>query len=61
MTPRDFITKWSRSTLTERSGSQQHFLDLCRLLDEPMLADVDRTGEAYTFEKGTTKVAGGRG
>jgi len=24
-----FIARWQRSTLTERSATQQHFLDLC--------------------------------
>jgi len=29
----EFIRKWQRAALTERSASQQHFLDLCELLD----------------------------
>ena len=35
MTPNDFITKWRASELKERSASQEHFIDLCRLLGEP--------------------------
>ena len=58
MTPDEFIRKWRDSTLTERSAAQQHFLDLCELLDEPKPADVDPTGESYTFEKGARKDAG---
>ena len=45
MTPHAFITKWRASTLTERSASHQHFLDLCELLNEPKPADADPTGE----------------
>ncbi len=32
MTPHDFITKWRASALKERSAAQEHFIDLCRLL-----------------------------
>ena len=47
MTPNDFITKWRASELKERSASQEHFIDLCRLLGEPTPADADPTGETY--------------
>ena len=58
MTPYEFIDKWRASTLTERSASQQHFLDLCELLGEPKPADVDPTGETYCFERGARKDSG---
>ncbi len=61
MTPYEFINKWQASTLTERSASQQHFLDLCELLGEPKPADVDPTGETYCFERGARKDTGGDG
>ncbi len=61
MTPYEFIDKWQASTLTERSASQQHFLDLCELLGEPKPADVDPTGETYCFERGARKETGGDG
>ena len=61
MTPYEFINKWRASTLTERSASQQHFLDLCELLGEPKPADVDPTGEMYCFERGARKDTGGDG
>ena len=32
MTPQQFIAKWRRAKLSERSACQQHFLDLCDLL-----------------------------
>ena len=44
-----------------RAAAHQHFLDLCRLLDEPAPADVDPTGEFYCFERGATKASGGDG
>ena len=34
MTPGEFITKWRASELKECSASQEHFIDLCRLLGE---------------------------
>lgn len=32
MTVQEFIAKWQKVELTERSASQQHFLDLCEYL-----------------------------
>jgi hypothetical protein len=40
MTPQQFIVKWKRANLSERSAAQQHFLDLCELLDQPKPAAV---------------------
>lgn len=61
MTISEFIQKWSKSQLTERSAAQQHFLDLCALFQHPKPSDVDPTGECYTFEKGVAKQDGGKG
>ena len=52
MTPQHFIAKWQRVTLSERAACQQHFLDLCELLEQPKPAEVDPDGTWYTFEKG---------
>ena len=52
MTPYQFINKWQGAALKERSGSQEHFLDLCRLLDEPTPAEADPSGATYCFERG---------
>ena len=30
LTPQAFAEKWGKSKLSERSASQQHFLDLCQ-------------------------------
>jgi type II restriction/modification system DNA methylase subunit YeeA len=61
VTPDQFITKWKATELKERSAAQSHFIDLCRLLDEPAPTDADPTGEWYAFERGATKTTGGEG
>lgn len=61
MTPHEFLAKWRHVELKERTASQSHFNDLCRLLgvDDPIAADPK--GEWFTFEKGATKTSGGEG
>ena len=61
MTPYQFIAKWRASELKERSAAQEHFIDLCRLLDEPTPAEADPAGERYCFERGARKDTGGDG
>ena len=61
MTPSEFITKWHASELKERSASQEHFIDLCRLLGESTPAEADPTGDYYCFECGARKDTGGKG
>lgn len=61
MNASEFTAKWSRVQLTERSAAQQHFLDLCELVDHPKPATLDPTGETFTFEKGASKTGGGEG
>ena len=61
MTPGEFIAKWRASELKERSASQSHFIDLCRMLGEPTPTDADPTGEWYCFERGARKDTGGDG
>jgi hypothetical protein len=51
MTPEQLVEKWKGATLSERAASHEHFLDLCRLLDQPTPAQSDRTGIDYAFEK----------
>ena len=57
----EFVSKWEKSDLTERSAAQQHFLDLCELFDHPKPAQADPKGEWYTFERGAEKHSGGDG
>jgi hypothetical protein len=30
-----FVEKWSRTELSERAASHEHFMDLCRLIGQP--------------------------
>jgi hypothetical protein len=57
----EFQAKWRGNTNKERSASQEHFIDLCRLLAMPTPSEADKTGAFYTFEKGAAKTTGGQG
>ena len=61
MTPQEFVAKWQSVTLSERSACQQHFLDICDLLEQPKPATADPQGAWYTFERGVKKTGGGDG
>ena len=61
LTPQEFVNKWQRTTLKERSASQSHFNDICALLGHPTPVEDDPTGERFTFEAGATKQSGGQG
>ncbi len=61
LTPREFAQKWSDNETKERAASQEHFIDLCRMLGEPTPNEADPTGQTYAFEKSVTKAAGGDG
>ena len=39
-----FIAKWGALELKERLASQEHFIDLCRLVGEPIPAEADPAG-----------------
>jgi type II restriction/modification system DNA methylase subunit YeeA len=55
VTVAEFIAKWKRSDLKERSAAQEHFIDLCRLVGHPTPAEADPTGATFCFEKGAAK------
>lgn len=59
--PQDFVETWRANRNKERSASQEHFIDLCRMLGVPTPNQADPTGEHYAFEKGATKQLGGQG
>ena len=61
MTPSEFIKKWHTVELKERTASQSHFNDICRLLEIDDPITVDPKGEWFTFEKGAAKTGGGDG
>jgi len=60
MTFEEFIDKWSRSDRTERQAAQEHFIDLCHVLGEPTPNEA-HDPDAYSFEKGVSKVDGTSG
>ncbi|MFC1451774.1 class I SAM-dependent DNA methyltransferase [Verrucomicrobiota bacterium] len=61
MTLPEFIAKWRKVELKERSAAQEHFIDLCNVFDHPTPAAADPTGESFCFEKGAAKHGGGDG
>jgi hypothetical protein len=61
MTPREFVDKWRSEGLTERAGSQSHFIELCRLLGVKEPYQDDPSDAEYCFEKGAAKTGGGDG
>jgi len=61
MTPQEFVAKWKQSELKERSGYQEHFIDLCRLLGHATPAELDPTGKEFAFEAGLSKTGGAQG
>ena len=60
-TPQQFADKWARTELKERASYQEHFMDLCRLVGHPTPAEMDPTGEFFTFEAGVKKTGGEQG
>ena len=61
LSPVEFATKWKGSTRTERAASQEHFIDLCRMVGTKTPNEADPTGDFYAFEKGAEKTGGGDG
>ncbi len=61
MTVTEFIAKWRKVELKERSAAQTHFIDLCRVFDHPDPVTADPTGESFCFERGAAKHGGGDG
>lgn len=59
--PAEFALKWAGSTRTERAASQEHFIDLCRMIETKTPNEADPTGDWYAFEKGAEKTGGGDG
>ena len=61
LTPQQFVEKWRKIDLKERSGYQEHFADLCHLVGHLTPGEADPTGEWFTYEAGVTKQKGGQG
>lgn len=60
-TPQDFVSKWKRVTSREKQTYQEHFIDLCRLVDHQTPNEADPTGKRYACKMGTAKTSGGQG
>ena len=56
-----FVDKWRKNLRTERSASQEHFLDLCELLHHPKPGAVDPKGLTFTTERRVKKEGGKHG
>lgn len=62
MTPEEFIDKWRGAELKESAAYQEHFVDLCHLLEVPTPAQADKKGVDYAFQKHVSKnAAAGKG
>ena len=61
MTPYEFVKKWEQANLSESAASQEHFIDICRLVGEATPAEVDPNGDFFTFEKSLKKESGRAG
>jgi len=60
MTPDQFVQKWSKASAEEHKHAQEHFIDLCRLLNHPTPAEADSPDD-FCFERGVKKLGGGDG
>jgi hypothetical protein len=59
LTPQELVAKWRGDTRKEPSISQEHFIDLCRLLGHETPGE-NRDG-TLAFEAGADKQKGGQG
>jgi hypothetical protein len=49
LSPQEFVAKWRKVELAERSASQSHFNGLCRLVGHPTPVEDDPTDKRFTF------------
>lgn len=61
LSPSAFAKKWQDSTLRERAGSHEHFIDLCGLVGHGTPGELDPNGDFFTFDRGASKQDGGDG
>ena len=61
LSPQEFVSKWSKSSLKEKSASQEHFIDICHLVGHPTPAELDPVGDTFCFDAGADKLSGGKG
>ncbi len=58
ISPREFAAKWSATQRNERATAQEHFNDLCRMLNVQTPNEADPVGDWYAFEKDAEKSGG---
>ena len=46
-TPQDFVSKWQRVPLREKQSYQEHFIDLCNLVDHLARMKAAEPGNTY--------------
>jgi type II restriction/modification system DNA methylase subunit YeeA len=62
ITVEQFVKKWSKIQLKEKSASQSHFNDICALVEHATPTEADPNGSFFTFEADVEEdSAGGRG
>ena len=61
MTAQQFVRKWSKIQLKERTTAQTHFNDICALVGHKAPLEEDPKGEYFTFEADAEKPEGERG
>ncbi len=60
MNVQEFVRKWTLNNRSEKSASQEQFIDLCRLFEHPTPND-DASGDDFAFEKGAERIGGKSG
>ena len=60
MSAADFAAKWRDNARRERASSQEHFIDLCRLLGVMTPNEADPSGKDYSFEAGAERASTGK-
>src|SRR3990172_7100425 len=61
LTATQFVKKWSKIQLKERTTAQSHFNDICALLGHKTPLELDPKGEFFTFEADAKKPEGEQG
>lgn len=61
LSPQQFVKKWSKIQLKERTSAQSHFNDVCALVGHKLPLEEDPTGKIFTFEADSEKVGGEHG
>ena len=55
-----FAAKWGDNARRENASSQEHFIDLCRMLGAPTPNEADPAGADYAFEYPAVRTSTGR-